>query len=262
MEIDKILVFDLWGEYAHFRRGYTTTSALTYLIPPKSVLVGMIAGIIGLPNEKEDNKHNYYRLLNTENLKLSMRILNPIKKVMIKENFVDTKYGFTHWEIQKKNQPTRTQIPLEFIKNPHYRIYVWIGNRYFEELKEFLENHKTIYTPYLGITECIANFKFVNLFEIEEINQIESRNGVYEIDSVIPVSAISGKILLEENTSYGRDNLPLFINEEREAENYGEFVFNSAGNPINNRRPLRVKGITDRYKDFSISVGNENVILF
>lgn len=262
MKIDKLLVFDVWSDYAHFRKGYTTTSALTYPFPPKSTLVGLIAGILGLPNEKWSKQDNYYHLLNPNNLKLSIRILTPVNKIMIKENFIDTKHGLTHWEIQRKKQPPRTQIPLEFIKNPSYRVYVWIGDHYFEKLRKFLENHETIYTPYLGVTECIANFEFVNLFEEEEINRIKPRNGAYEIDSVIPVPAINGKIILEKNSSYGRDNLPLFINEKREAENYGEFVFNLAGNPINNRRPLKIEGITDRYKDFSVSVSNENVILF
>jgi len=262
MEIDKILVFDLWGEYAHFRRGYTTTSALTYLIPPKSVLVGMIAGIIGLPNEKENNKHNYYRLLNPENLKLSIRILNPIKKVMIKENFVDTKYGLTHWEIQKKNQPPRTQIPLEFLKNPKYRLYVWMNDPYFEILRCLLEDHKAFYTPYFGITECIANFKLVNLFENDEIVQIEGSAGVYEIDSIIPLSAIEGEIVIEEDISYGRDSVPLFINGRREVVTHGEFVFNLNGNPLNDRKPIKIGRIANRYRKFGISIEHENIILF
>ena len=49
----KILVFDIWGEYAHFKKIYATTSALSYVVPPKTSIYGYIGAILGL--EKEDN---------------------------------------------------------------------------------------------------------------------------------------------------------------------------------------------------------------
>lgn len=263
MKIDKLLVFDMWGDYGHFRRGYTTTSALTYPFPPKSTLIGTIGGILGLPNEKENN--NYYKLLKTENIKLSLRILNPIKKIIIKENLVNTKKEdnplyFKYGLISRSKG--RSQIPLEFIKAPSYRIYVWINNKYLERLKEFLEEHKSFYTPYFGITECIANFRLVKFFEKNEIVEIKSKNGVYEIDSVIPIPAVEGKIIIERNIPYGVIKTPLFINEKRETEDYCEFVYNEIGNPTDNRMPLKAEKISIDYASLTVSVGGENVILF
>lgn len=260
MKITKILIFDIFGDYAHFRRGYTTTSALTYPFPPKSTLIGIIAGIIGLPNERESNK-NYYALL--RDTLVSLRILNPIKKVMIKENFIDTKHGFTPWEIQRKKQQPRTQIPLEFLKEPSYRIYVRINNSYLEKLREFIKYHKSFYTTYLGITECLANFKFVGYFEEKEITQIKPNDeGLYEIDSIIPSPAVNENLKIEENIPYGITKVPLFINERRETESYCEFIFNEDGNPLNKRAPLKTINILENYKDYAVSVGGENVIFF
>jgi len=261
MKVDELLVFDIWGDFAHFRRGYTTTSALSYPFPPKSTLIGIIAAILGLPNKKNE-EDNYCKVLSSENIKLSLRIINPIKKIIIKENFIDTKHGLTHWEIQRKNQPPRTQIPLEFIKNPYYRVYVWIGNMYSKRLKELIENKQTFYTPYFGISECLANLKFVKQFTKEKIKTIKKTKDFCEIDSIIPLNAVKEDFIIEENIPYGSVKIPIFIDEERIVEGYQEFIFNIDGNSIKNRKPLKTKNISSEYKDYSISIGGENVILF
>ena len=49
-----LIVFDIWGDYAYFRRGYTTTSTLTYPFPSRTTIAGFIAGILGYP------RNSYY----------------------------------------------------------------------------------------------------------------------------------------------------------------------------------------------------------
>jgi CRISPR-associated protein Cas5h len=44
----KVLVFDITSDYAHFRKPYTTTSALTYSVPPRTAIVGLVGNIIGV----------------------------------------------------------------------------------------------------------------------------------------------------------------------------------------------------------------------
>ena len=39
-----LVAFTLAGPMAHFRKFYTTTSALTYLFPPRTTLMGLVAG--------------------------------------------------------------------------------------------------------------------------------------------------------------------------------------------------------------------------
>jgi CRISPR-associated protein Cas5h len=48
----KVLVFDVWGEFGHFRKHYTTTSPLTYSIPPRTAIAGMIAAIEGFGKDE------------------------------------------------------------------------------------------------------------------------------------------------------------------------------------------------------------------
>ncbi len=245
------IVFDIWSDFAHFRRGYTTTSSLTYPFPPKSTIIGLIAGILGIPNEKNEKSNNYYRIFTPETLKVGIRILNSIKTIVIKENLIDTKISFL--------LKGRTQIPIEFLIKPKYRIYVWFENEdYKEKFIKFLNDHKTIFTPYLGITECLANFEFIGKYKIEELNHNE--NHEYEIDSIIPKNA--GKIKVIEGLTLGSVRMPAFINDKREPKIFEDFIYAEEGNPIEKRKRMILTSIEGDEKYIFGSVGGENVILF
>ena len=55
-----------------------------------------------------------------------------------------------------------TLIPLEFLVRPSYTIYVSLADEArMAELQQRLEDHTCIYTPYLGITELIADIRYL-----------------------------------------------------------------------------------------------------
>ena len=72
--MDKVLVFDIWGEYAHFRKYYTTTSPLSYSIPPRTAVTGFIGAILGLGKEK------YLKHFTKKQAFIAVRLLNPVKR--------------------------------------------------------------------------------------------------------------------------------------------------------------------------------------
>ena len=46
------IIFDVYGEYGHFRKFNTTTSPLTYSIPTPSAIFGLLGAVLGI--ERED----------------------------------------------------------------------------------------------------------------------------------------------------------------------------------------------------------------
>jgi len=44
----KAVVFDVWSDYAHFRKPYTTTSSLTFTLPPPTAIAGLVGAIMGV----------------------------------------------------------------------------------------------------------------------------------------------------------------------------------------------------------------------
>ncbi|RLF35137.1 MAG: type I-B CRISPR-associated protein Cas5 [Thermoplasmata archaeon] len=221
--IDKLLVFDVWGDYAHFRRFYTTTSPLSFTIPPRTALCGLIGAIIG--KEKEDN--DYLKYFTLDKAYIGLKLLKPVKKVMIAENLIDTeKSPKSFYNIK------RTRIRFEFLKDQKYRIYFYhTDNDIYQQLKENLESHKSVYTPCFGLSENIANFAFVGEFKANSNSSI----GEYvQIDSVLP----SGKVIeragvnFDLSGEYFSMKVPIELNLERVVTKYSDIFFERNGKPV------------------------------
>lgn len=220
MELNKALVFDIWGDYAHFRKIETTTSPLTYSIPTGTAIAGLIAAMLGWQRD------SYYEVFSRDNFEFSIRILKPVKKIRMNINLIKTDEGFYLWDI--RGTP-RSPTPYEFIKNPVYRIYIHLKEREtYEILKYYLENHKTVFTPYLGISEFIANFKFVGEYDVipKELEKAEINTVLKKDDYKIYIDN------LKEGMRWSRENMPLYMNSDRCVTEYSEVFFEQNGNPI------------------------------
>ena len=157
MNISKILSFDVWGEYACFRRPYSTTSPLTFPFPTRTAISGFVSAILGLARD------SYYDDFSSENCKIGINLLSPIRKTYIGQNLIDTKKGLYLWDITE-NQ--RTQILFEVLKDVKFRLYLWLKNTTLLNLLEnHLNNHTSVYTPYLGLANMLANFQFIDKYE-------------------------------------------------------------------------------------------------
>lgn len=126
----KTLVFDVFGDYGHFRKYYTTSSPLTFSFPPPPTVKGMLGAIAGI------DKKEYLKVFSEENCKVAIRILNPIKKIRLGLNLINTKGNY--WIPYKaKNHEARTQVKTEFVKDAAYRIYfMHKDNDLFEDIVE------------------------------------------------------------------------------------------------------------------------------
>lgn len=53
----KILCFELFGDYAQFRKFFTNMSPLSFSIPPRTVLMGIIGAMLGV--DKAENPEHF-----------------------------------------------------------------------------------------------------------------------------------------------------------------------------------------------------------
>lgn len=213
----KTLVFDLWGDYAHFRKYFTTSSPLTFSFPPKTALYGIVSAMVGF------DKDNYLNYFQEKKCKIAIRILNPIKKTRLPLNYIDTKKAIDMGGIRG-----RTQVNLEVLKDVKYRIYFCHEDTELQKkLKIFLKDHKTVYTISLGLSEFIGNFNYIGEYEAQK--NVEEK--LEEIHSIIPFNE-KIKIDFESNREYLKDTVYNEMNKNREITEYIKVLFERKGNNI------------------------------
>ncbi|ALV24186.1 CRISPR/Cas system-associated RAMP protein Cas5, type I-B/HMARI [Campylobacter iguaniorum] len=157
-----IIAFKLTSDYAHFSHPATIYSSLTYPVPPKTAIMGFLGAIIGLSE--------YWKL---ENLLYSVKINSQIrKKISI---FNGIKFALaTNFKLEDgyQNSSEKKQFYRELICNPSYTIFLNLQNIDDEFKRQIILNlkeHKTAFTPYLGINFCIADFEFIEVKNCQKI---------------------------------------------------------------------------------------------
>ena len=213
---DKVIVLDVWGDYAHFKKIYTTSSPLTYSFPPRTALSGLIGAIIGL------DKEEYFKHFLKKDARIGCKIIKPIKKIRMGENHLNAD-SIKNMHLIKNRHPTRR----EFVKDPKYRIYIAHSDEaLYNNLKSLLANHQSVYTPCLGLSQLICNFSYVGEFGLKMLKE-----GLHTIDSVVPGKCIISPEF-ETKKEYFSETLPNEMNDGREVTDYSEILFERNGEKI------------------------------
>lgn len=162
-----IVAFRLSGDYAHFSQPGTNYSGLSSPIPPKTTIMGLLGAIIG--------ENDFWNL---SGLKYAVKADKSIEKKSFCFNVGKFAFG-KNTKVREGYQDVsvKKQLYRELICNPSYTIYLDL-NGVDESHKEFIKNnlreHKSAYTPFLGINFCLADFEWINIISCEKVTEDEA----------------------------------------------------------------------------------------
>lgn len=215
--VDEVLALDVSGDYGHFRKNYTTSSPLTHGIPPRTALTGLLGAIMGYPPSGENN---YHRAFAPTQAKIAVVPRTPIRKQRLNKNMLKVK-GDTANLIGLDDPPaeiTRNQVPFEVLRQPHYTLYVWhAAAERLAALEDQFAAHKSVYTPYLGISELIAEFDFRGRYSVTA--------GEGDATIASAVNADHHDVAFEQGKHYQRENIPLVMDEQRVVQSFGDVMY-------------------------------------
>jgi CRISPR-associated protein Cas5h len=206
----RVAAFDVWGDYAHFRKIYTTTSPLTYSIPPRTALIGLVSAILGY------RKEDYLKQMGKDKASIGVGLLAEVKKTRLAENLIDTdKTG--RFNLIKN----RTQIRFEMLRNPRFRVYFsHIDTDTQRALVELLKEHKCVFTLCLGLSELLADYKYVGEYDGSIIYPKEP----VRLASSILENQVE-ELIFEKDYQYITETLPLDMAPDRTVLEYGSVLF-------------------------------------
>jgi CRISPR-associated protein Cas5h len=201
----EILTFDIAGKFAHFRKYYANNTAMTFTLPPRTTLMGIVAAMLGLPRD------SYYKALSSERLRFSVRILQPVKKSFHRMNLLMIK-----GEKDFQGRLGHTQTPFEVVTGldlrkdfVQYRVYVTAtgndGIDVFQILKDAVMASKTVFSLTLGTANFSAQVGNPRLFDETQWQEIVAASNDFQTihsavlsNQVTEIETGVGKILMEE----------------------------------------------------------------
>ena len=228
---DKVIIFDIMGRNAHFRKFYTNSSSLSYLVPPRTVIAGLIAGLLGLPSERFTNNEieTYYEKFHSEKCFIAVSLKTLTRKMMQTVN-----YCFTKTKNKEISFSKHSQIPLEILtaqneEDLRYRVYFsFIQNEdktKFEKEIELIKKNRFVYPPYLGLSEFIATIKFINEGNIFPAEQSEELQSICKLDYI-------KDFIVENEVKYLTERMPTGFTNNRTPLSPADYLIEVNGNPI------------------------------
>jgi len=158
--LEKLIVFDVEGDFAAFRDPSITTNQTVYCIPPKSAVIGFIGGIIGLNRGHTCNDEIYcpefVQLL--EATRIGIRFNSTPRKITFFTN---------HRSLKKIGVKP---FKMELLCKPNYTFFVETGDDFAKRLWDALKNRRYTYTPYLGHAYCLARISEPHLTNAKEVD--------------------------------------------------------------------------------------------
>ena len=189
---NKLLIFRLYGNFAHFNQPMSNRFRNTYSIIPKPQLLGLIGSIAGLEGYKnKTTTPEFYRLIRD-------------LKVFIKPNdYSDRKFTVKYNSLNSfLNNRVDTGSPNVIINeqvllNPDYEIGLLLdeNNDLHNTIIENIQHNRSVFHIYLGKNEFFANVQYISLgnYEINSMREAMCR-------SIIP---------FDELEKEGTDNMKL-----------------------------------------------------
>ena len=237
----RVIVFDIQGGYAHFKKPYSPMSPVTYPLPPPTAVMGILGAIVGY------GKNEYHERLGWQSIRVGVRLSNPLKILRAPLNLLNTKDGTDTFFRPRADKNTHIQVPFEFIKSPSYRIYVTgLTAAAATDLVDKLQHNQTVYTPVLGLACCLADVSWVGEWDIQPLATQE-----WSTTTVVPLSEAM-TIHYDDHRCYHRLRIPVVMDSQRVVHRYQEVVV------AENAQLIRGKGNQDRF----FAVNHETIALF
>ena len=162
----QVISFIWRAKYGHFLKAGANRNSLTYPIPPKTAIIGLLGAILGLEKGQAQTK------------------LNPLVSISGCPPAPLPYTVTTRMAGMKNPRPEKpTLINQEWLWKPSFLISIALPEQQetFNELEYRLKNQQYYYSPSMGLSELIAHLDYQETNLATALGQ-----GSYQIDGFFP----------------------------------------------------------------------------
>lgn len=191
----RVISFEYSARFGHFARAETSSNALSYPVPPRTSLLGLIGAVLGLAKDDPQQVLDDARIA----------VGGPIprqhwhKANIRKDPPSPLPYVITCKEKGSSHPECNTRIPQQWLLSPHYLVWISLAEKYLNDLASRLKERRWHFTPSMGLSEMMADLSTVGEMEAKPLPK-----GRYGVVSVVLESA--GSVDLPQACS---DNLAI-----------------------------------------------------
>lgn len=189
-----VLVFDIEGDMALFRKPYTTTSMVSYPFPPPTAIAGLIGAIVGINHEAAEDAKNALFWEHLQDVQIGLSLRRPVRWIKTAVNLMKFKTA------NAADMAEHIQVKHQLLKKPKYRVYVRGGNIY-PALKQKLEREEFIYTPCLGPAYALADISYQGEFEAEVADEQQGFTSVVPAYNDVELDVVRSGAVFSERVS-------------------------------------------------------------
>lgn len=217
----KVLIFDIKGRFAHFRKFYTNSSSLSYGIPPRTTLIGLIASILGYERDE------YYDIFDSEKMYITSKKLNSGSKILQSLNYIR---AVNMREIMVPK--THTQVPFEILTGDNgvcFRVYLSYKNQdLFDQIEKRIIEGRFAYPPSLGTVNFNGSISYVGTVEAKFIRT----DGYLSICTPIRLEHIKEMDINMYTGKVIKERMVVDFDSTRRAKKVASYIYDDDGKSI------------------------------
>ncbi|MBI4854570.1 MAG: CRISPR-associated protein Cas5 [Acidobacteria bacterium] len=204
----EVVSFIWQAKYGHFLRAEANVNALTYPLPPRTAIIGLLGAMLGL--EKDSPQHELL------GLKVAITGSPPQKfwhRVKLRKD-PPTALPYTVKAKDKGSESSKPEkaalINQEWLWKPSFLISVALPTKLllFTDLVNRLQNQQWHFSLSMGLSELLAQVEYQELSQAQNLPE-----GEYEIDSICPQNL--GELRAKDNVAIYLLRMPVNVDKER-----------------------------------------------
>lgn len=213
-----VVVFELNGPMAHYRRPDTIGAHASYPFIPRTTLRGLIAAILGLRQLPDQDPLPH-------EARCGLKLLAAPRTVSQQLSFHGKK-----WIGAGNNDAFNRPTTVEIVVDPHYRVYY--QGPLADDLAEKIDKKQSVFHTYLGAAYCLTFPRWGETGGVKNSKPIDDSEVMIKCATVVPTAAIA-RLETETDRSYAR--VGGFVREHiggRRFRGVVSVLYETSGEPI------------------------------